>query len=133
MIRNNKSQCQCGNTSDPNGCCDGSHLNKILKMKIGIFTIITLLITSTSIGQGLTLDTSSSKLKWTGKEITSKQHYGSLVFKSGILTLEKNKPVSGKFIVDMKTLKNEDLPEDYRGRLEAHLKSDDFFSVDKFS
>jgi polyisoprenoid-binding protein YceI len=33
----------------------------------------------------------------------------------------------------MITLKNEDLPEDYRGRLEGHLKSDDFFSVDKFS
>jgi polyisoprenoid-binding protein YceI len=33
----------------------------------------------------------------------------------------------------MTTLKNEDLPEAYRGRLEGHLKSDDFFSVDKFS
>jgi len=133
MLRNEKPQCQFGNTSDPNGYCDGSHLNKILKMKNKILTIITLLITSTIIGQELNLDTSSSKLKWTGKEITAKQHYGSIDFKSGILTLEKGKPVSGKFIVDMKTLKNEDLPEDYRGRLEAHLKSDDFFSVDKFS
>ena len=32
----------------------------------------------------------------------------------------------------MTSLKNEDLPEDYRGRLEGHLKSDDFFSIDKF-
>ena len=32
----------------------------------------------------------------------------------------------------MTSLQNRDLPEDYRGRLEGHLKSDDFFSVDKF-
>ena len=126
-------KCKCGNTSNPNGYCDGSHLNKNHEMKKkNIFLIVSMLIITMSYGQNLTLDINKSQLKWKGKEITTKEHYGSLVFKSGYLTLKNNKPHSGKFIVDMTSLKNEDLPEDYRGRLEGHLKSDDFFSIDKF-
>ena len=126
-------KCKCGNTSNPNGYCDGSHLNKNHEMKKkNIFLIVSMLIITMSYGQNLTLDINKSQLKWKGKEITTKEHYGSLVFKSGYLTLKNNKPHSCKFIVDMTSLKNEDLPEDYRGRLEGHLKSDDFFSIDKF-
>ena len=96
------------------------------------YLIITLLIGSLSFAQQLTLDTSQSKIKWTGKEITTKEHYGSLAFNNGTLTFKNNKPDKGNFVVDMTSLQNEDLSEDYRGRLEGHLKSDDFFSVDKF-
>ena len=97
-----------------------------------ILMTLTFLITYQIVAQELVLDTSSSKLKWTGTEITSKTHYGSLIFKSGTITMKNNKPHKGEFVVDMTTLKNEDVPEAYRGRLEGHLKSDDFFSVDKF-
>lgn len=97
-----------------------------------ILMTLAFLITYQIVAQELVLDTSLSKLKWTGTEITSKTHYGSLIFKSGTITMENNKPVKGEFVVDMTTLKNEDVPEAYRGRLEGHLKSDDFFSVDKF-
>ena len=102
-------------------------------MKNITFLISFFLITSTCLAQEYILNTSSSELKWTGTELTTKIHYGSIDFKSGMITLSEGQPVSGKFIVDMTTLKNEDLPEAYRGRLEGHLKSDDFFSVDKFS
>lgn len=102
-------------------------------MKKITFLISFFLITSVSLAQEYILNTSSSELKWTGTELTTKIHYGSIDFKSGNITLSEGQPVGGKFIVDMTTLKNEDLPEAYRGRLEGHLKSDDFFSVDKFS
>ena len=94
--------------------------------------IVALLTSSISFAQNLTLDTSISSLKWTGKELSTNEHYGSLVFKSGNLILKDNKPLKGKFVVDMTSLKNLDLPEDYRPKLEGHLKSDDFFSVSKF-
>ncbi len=97
-----------------------------------ILMTLAFLINYQIVAQELVLDTSLSKLKWTGTEITSKTHYGSLIFKSGTITIKNNKPVKGEFVVDMTTLKNEDVPEAYRGRLEGHLKSDDFFSVDKF-
>ena len=102
-------------------------------MKNITFLISVFLITSSSLAQEYSLNTSSSELKWTGTELTTKIHYGSIDFKSGTITLSEGQPVSGKFVVNMTTLKNEDLPEAYRGRLEGHLKSDDFFSVDKFS
>tara|TARA_B100001093_G_scaffold477359_1_gene504547 strand:+ start:158 stop:757 length:600 start_codon:yes stop_codon:yes gene_type:complete len=102
-------------------------------MKNITFLISVFLITSSSFAQEYSLNTSSSELKWTGTELTTKIHYGSIDFKSGTITLSEGQPVSGKFVVNMTTLKNEDLPEAYRGRLEGHLKSDDFFSVDKFS
>ena len=97
-----------------------------------ILMTLAFLINYQIVAQELVLDTSLSKLKWTGTEITSKTHYGSLIFKSGTITIKNNKPVKGEFVVDMTTLKNEDVPEAYRGRLEGHLKSDDFFSVEKF-
>jgi len=97
-----------------------------------ILMTLAFLINYQIVAQELVLDTSLSKLKWTGTEITSKTHYGSLIFKSGTITMKNNKPVKGEFVVDMTTLKNEDVPEAYRGRLEGHLKSDDFFSVEKF-
>ena len=102
-------------------------------MKNITFLISVFLITSSSLAQEYSLNTSSSELKWTGTELTTKIHYGSIDFKSGTITLSEGQPVSGKFVVNMTTLKNEDLPEAYRGRLEGHLNSDDFFSVDKFS
>ena len=102
-------------------------------MKNITFLISIFLITTSSLAQEYSLNTSSSELKWTGTELTTKIHYGSIGFKSGTITLSEGQPVSGKFVVNMTTLKNEDLPEAYRGRLEGHLKSDDFFSVDKFS
>jgi polyisoprenoid-binding protein YceI len=96
------------------------------------FIIITLLISSYSFSQNFTLDTSISSLKWIGKELSTKEHYGALIFKSGNLILKNDQPVKGKFVVDMTSLKNLDLPKDYRVKLEGHLKSNDFFSVNKF-
>ena len=134
MFKNRKNRpCQYGQTLDLNGNYNRSHSKNSLRFKSKILTFVALLICSIGVGQKLNLDTSSSKLKWTGKEITTKEHYGSLDFKSGFLNLDnKGMPISGIFVVDMTTLKNEDVREAYRGRLEGHLKSDDFFSTDKF-
>ena len=134
MFKNKKNRpCQHLQTLNSNGNYNESHSICSLRFKSKILTFLTLLICSIGVGQKLNLDISSSKLKWTGKEITTKEHYGSLDFKSGFLNLDnKGVTISGIFVVDMTTLKNEDVPEAYRGRLEGHLKSDDFFSTDKF-
>ena len=83
------------------------------------------------------IDTESSSLNWIGKKITNSQHNGSLKFISGELTMcgdQKTSKMSickGSFSVDMTTLLVEDLSGSSKQRLEGHLKSDDFFSVDK--
>ena len=74
---------------------------------------------------------------WVGKKITTSQHNGSLKFLSGELTICPNNDGSeslvcgGKFSVDMTSLLVEDLTGSSKQRLEGHLKSDDFFSVNK--
>ena len=95
--------------------------------------VLVLLATMTTLfAQDYTLNTSKSLIKWTGEELTTKQHYGSLEFESGTIAFKDGVPVSGSFVVDMTTIVNQDLPAEYAKNLEGHLKSDDFFSVAKF-
>tara|TARA_B100001142_G_scaffold29901_1_gene26574 strand:- start:1119 stop:1703 length:585 start_codon:yes stop_codon:yes gene_type:complete len=77
------------------------------------------------------INTEKSTLKWIGEKITTSQHSGSLNFKSGEMTIKDGLVVSGNFIVDMTSISVEDISGSGKKRLEGHLKSDDFFSVDK--
>jgi polyisoprenoid-binding protein YceI len=77
------------------------------------------------------LDKANSTVKWNGKKVTG-EHYGTIDLKSGNLEVANNKIMSGIFQMDMTTIVNEDITnESMNGRLVGHLKSDDFFSVDK--
>ena len=99
-----------------------------------IISLLTLTIPTSLIGQKSKLiDVDNSKIKWIGEELSGKNHYGSLKFKDGSLKLDNGKIISGKFIVDMSTINVEDLQGGSKQRLEGHLRSDDFFSVEKFS
>ena len=74
MFKNRKNRpCQYGQTLDLNGNYNRSHSKNSLRFKSKILTFVALLICSIGVGQKLNLDTSSSKLKWTGKEITTKE------------------------------------------------------------
>lgn len=77
------------------------------------------------------LDKSNSKVKWVGKKVAG-EHYGTIDLASGNLEVEDNKVKSGTFRMDMTTIVNEDISnESMNKKLVGHLKSDDFFSVDK--
>jgi len=78
-----------------------------------------------------TIKTEQSKLTWKGYKVTG-SHEGLINIKSGELVFEGDKLTGGTFIVDMTTLVSTDLSGDYKGKLEGHLKSDDFFGVEKF-
>jgi polyisoprenoid-binding protein YceI len=75
----------------------------------------------------LTASTEKTTLLWLGEKVTG-QHTGTIMLKDGWLTMEENKIVSGEFNIDMTTIKDAENNE----RLEGHLKSDDFFGVEKF-
>jgi polyisoprenoid-binding protein YceI len=78
------------------------------------------------------VDKSKSTVKWTGKKVTG-QHNGTVDFKSGSLEVNDNKIEGGTFKIDMTTIENVDLKdESSKRKLVGHLKSDDFFSVDKY-
>ena len=87
-----------------------------------------LLINFELFSQGYGIDLEKSKIKWTGKEITTSSHYGTLKFVEGEINIQPD-AVSGKVIVDMESLSVDDLTGGSKARLEGHLRSDDFFSV----
>ncbi len=66
-------------------------------------------------------------LKWTGYGV-GKSHGGDLTIKSGNVEFKGTELVGGTFVLDMNSLKTADSP-----KLEGHLKSPDFFDVEKFS
>jgi len=73
----------------------------------------------------------NSKVIWKGYKVTG-SHEGTIALQSGILTFEADKLVGGEFVIDMTTITNTDLDGDNKGKLEGHLKSDDFFGVTTF-
>ena len=80
----------------------------------------------------LSFNLENSNIKWTGTELTSKIHYGSLKLTQANLVIVDSKITSGEFTVDMTSLNVEDLEGEWKERLEGHLSSDDFFSIEKF-
>jgi len=77
------------------------------------------------------INTDKSSVTWKGYKVTG-SHVGNISLQSGHLEFKSDKLVGGEFTIDMKSIVNTDLEGDYKGKLEGHLKSDDFFSVEKF-
>ncbi|MBJ7882401.1 YceI family protein [Gelidibacter salicanalis] len=76
------------------------------------------------------VDVTNSAITWVGHKVTG-QHDGSITLKEGTLKFDdKEQLTGGSFIMDMTTLTVEDLEGESKGKLEGHLKSDDFFGVD---
>jgi len=73
----------------------------------------------------------NSKVVWKGYKVTG-SHEGIIAIKSGFLNFNNDKLSGGEFTIDMSTIKSTDLEGEYKGKLEGHLKSDDFFGVEKY-
>lgn len=78
------------------------------------------------------LDVAASSAIWTGKKLAG-THTGKISFKGGKFEYNKNKLKSGEVVVDLNSITNEDVKDaEYNKKLVGHLKSDDFFGVEKF-
>lgn len=74
------------------------------------------------------LEVKKSTINWLGKKVTGK-HNGTINLKEGFLEMEGDNIVGGQFIIDMSSITVLDLKGDMKGKLEGHLKSDDFFGI----
>ena len=82
-------------------------------------------------GDEFKINTAASKIEWTGRKVTGK-HSGTIGVKSGSLTMKDGMLVGGTITIDMFSIAVTDLQGEGAAKLERHLKSDDFFGVEKF-
>lgn len=76
-----------------------------------------------------TLDPQASSVKWQGHKVAY-SHHGTVDFKSGEFVMKNGVLKSGTAVVDLNTIKDEDLTDpEYNAKLVNHLKSEDFFDV----
>ncbi len=79
----------------------------------------------------LKVDTESSTMNWNAKKVGG-EHYGTIKLADGTLQVNGNKLIGGSFTIDMTNIVVTDITKpDSNKRLTDHLKSDDFFSVEK--
>lgn len=95
--------------------------------------LIALLSFSFSIAQNESkkeIKISKSKVIWKGFKVTG-FHEGTIALQSGFLTFENEQLKGGEFVIDMKSIVCTDMSKKTRGKLEEHLKNEDFFDVEK--
>jgi len=98
------------------------HLNKLF-----VVAVMATLMSFTIKDREYKIDSQKSKITWVGKKVTG-QHAGTINLSEGKIVANGNKITGGSFTIDMASLKDEGA----NARLETHLKSDDFFSTEKF-
>lgn len=87
---------------------------------------------SLAVAQNYSANPDKTVILWEGKKVGGK-HEGTIKLKSADIEMNYKRPVSGTVIIDMTSIKDTDIKnEGMRKRLEDHLRSDDFFSVEKF-
>lgn len=77
------------------------------------------------------VDTEASTVNWKGYKVTG-SHTGTIGVKDGQLDFTDGVLTGGSFAIDMSSIAVTDLQGEYAGKLEGHLKSEDFFGVEKF-
>ena len=97
-----------------------------------------LLMTATVAAQAVNPDkgllkvkTDESTVAWTGRKVTG-QHNGSISIKDGTVSIQDGLLTGGTIIMDMTSITVLDQEGGGKTKLEGHLKSDDFFGVEKY-
>ncbi|SKB30101.1 Polyisoprenoid-binding protein YceI [Parapedobacter luteus] len=78
------------------------------------------------------VDTTKSKIAWTGRNVAGGKHTGEIGISQGDLTFDGDKLTGGTFTIDINAITVTDLTGDRAARLANHLKSEDFFDAPKF-
>jgi polyisoprenoid-binding protein YceI len=100
--------------------------------KLFFFPVLAFLAVAFTTGiSNYSIDTTTSKVVWTASKVTG-THTGTVKVKSGALKLEEGKLVGGEFVIDMTSIDCTDLQGEWKDKLVGHLKSADFFGVDKY-
>ena len=101
-----------------------------MKLKKSVLVLLTVVISAYTTSDIKNINVADSIINWVGYKVTG-QHEGTINLLNGSLNFKDNVLVGGKFVMDMTTINTTDIEGDYKNNLEGHLKSDDFFGVEK--
>ena len=78
------------------------------------------------------IDKEKSNVAWTGKKVVG-QHHGNVHLADGKVAVQDDVILAAGVEIDMNSITDEDLTDpQWNQKLVGHLKSDDFFSVEKY-
>lgn len=77
------------------------------------------------------VDKSASKVGWIGLK-PGGRHYGTFGIQDGELQIQDGRVAGGNLVLDLSAVDVQDLQGEYRDKLTGHLKSADFFDVEKY-
>ena len=79
------------------------------------------------------LNRKASSLEWKGGlKVVNNNHNGNLKLNSGNIYLNEGNKISGNIVINMMSMTNIDLPDSKKEYLIGHLRSQDFFDVERF-
>lgn len=97
-------------------------IKSALALSVAIFMVLA--FTNPAKVETYKVDTQASSIDWIGRKITG-QHTGKIKIFSGDLLVNGNAIKGGSFVMDMSSMNSDS------EKLTGHLKTDDFFSVEK--
>ncbi len=89
---------------------------------------LTVMAVTTFTANAETKKVTKSNVVWKGYKVTG-SHEGTVNLTSGAVVMDGSTFKGGTFTIDMTSLQSTDLDGEMKGKLEGHLKSDDFFGV----
>ncbi|WP_291721404.1 YceI family protein [Bernardetia sp.] len=97
-----------------------------------LLLIVSFICFSFSTLSNYNISPNDSSITWEGSKLGG-SHTGLIMVKEGIILTENQKVTGGKIHIDMNSIFCTDIEErETAQKLEAHLKSADFFDVEKF-
>ena len=102
-------------------------LSEVRMKIILLFSVIFLMSVTGNSQVRMNADIEKTTLSWLGEKVLGK-HTGTIILKDGWLNWDGQRILAGEFTIDMTSIKD----SDGSVRLESHLKSEDFFGVEKF-
>lgn len=89
-------------------------------------------VVETESAESYSVNTDASTIEWKGFKPTG-SHNGTIAIDNGVLDVANGEIVGGTFIINMNSITVLDIPADdeKNGKLAGHLKSPDFFDVEK--
>ncbi|PKD18275.1 lipid-binding protein [Salegentibacter salinarum] len=100
----------------------------LLKTVFASAFLVSFLSFSTVNAQDKKIDVKESNINWEGEKVTG-SHYGTIDLQNGHFTMQNGELTGGEFVINMSSITVTDLTGEDKGKLEGHLKSDDFFGV----